>query len=245
MTNKDNHQHAQVILPETDSSPIPALDTATANRILNAALEYNKMDPSSIPVEVLQSWGNYQATPFRIAKKFTYLLIILTLLLPLLVFKPGITAERIEVSDKASSTATYQTSISGIIPVNRVTATLDGMQIPVHKNDGKEYTLEVSENGELVITAHAINGQVVSRKYEVNFLDTDKPEYLSSRTDGSYIYILVQDTFSGIDYDSISGISLVSVDTDAGELKIKRPSKVSVLKIPDNAGNMLELRVSP
>lgn len=228
-----------------DSKQLPALDSRTANKILNTALEMNKMAPSSIPVEVLEGWGNYNMTTSRLAKKLTYVLIIITLLLPLLVFKPMIFADRINVDEQQAATAIYNVSVKGIMPVSSVSATLDGEPLPVIQSSSRHFTIEAKQNGELVITASAINGQVSTRTYHVRYKDTDHPQYAGSRTAGDFMFITIEDGFSGVDWNSIEGITPVSVDEAKCEIKIEVPSEPTNMKISDNAGNTLELIVKP
>lgn len=242
MTDRYKNSQNQIGCPEAD---IPELDTATANKILNSVLERNNMTPTSIPVEVLKSWGNYNRNSFSISSRIVTVLIILTLLLPLTVFKPGIIAERTNVGDSQGRIASYEVNIRSVLPVSSVIATLDGEELAVSKDSSREYTLDVPDNGELIITARSINGQVTSRKYKVNYLDTEKPEYVDSRYSEDSIFITLSDTYSGIDWNSIEGVTPLSVDKDNCEIQISRPSEPVTIKVSDMAGNTLELRVSP
>ena len=52
--------------PSLNSTEIPALDTQTANQLLNNVFEACNMEPNSIPVEVLESWGNYKKAGIRL-----------------------------------------------------------------------------------------------------------------------------------------------------------------------------------
>lgn len=242
---KDIREINRIELGKHDISPIPSLDAMTANKILNAALETNKMDPTSIPVEVLENWGNFNRSTFRVAKKFTYVLLVFTILLPMLFITPNIVAERVNVGNSQTSSAMYDIEIKGILPARGVSATLDGVPIPVHQESTKDFKVEVTDNGELEITAVSINGQVRNRKYTVNYLDTERPVFLGSKLSGSSIIITVEDTYSGINYDGIEGLKVISFDKEEGTITFKLPSEPTVVKVPDNAGNLLEMLVSP
>ena len=58
--------------PSLNSTEIPTLDTQTANQLLNNVFEACNMEPNSIPVEVLESWGNYKKPAFDFGKMISY-----------------------------------------------------------------------------------------------------------------------------------------------------------------------------
>ena len=47
-------------LNNTEHTDIPELDTQTANQLLDNVFAACDMEPSVVPVEVLESWGNYK-----------------------------------------------------------------------------------------------------------------------------------------------------------------------------------------
>ena len=59
------------------------------------------------------------------------------------------------------------------------------------------------------------------------------------------MYLEILDTFSGIDYDHITGITPESVNTDTGVFAFHIPDNPTTVTIPDNAGNELTLLLSP
>ena len=56
--SKDNIPTFQSEELSLNNAEIPTLDTQTANQLLNNVFNACDMDPSSIPVEVLESWGS-------------------------------------------------------------------------------------------------------------------------------------------------------------------------------------------
>lgn len=243
--SRDIDEIKKIEIDAAEASPIPTLDEATANRILEAALEAGKIDPSSIPAEMLEKRGKPSRPAFGKAKKFTYALIIVTLLLPMMFITPSISAKRINISETLQSSAMYSIDIHGILPVRNVSATLDGEPLSVSKNSGKNYVATLDNNGELVITAVSINGQIRSRNYTVEFLDTERPVFIGSKYSESSIEITVEDTFSGINYNGIEGLKVISVDEEEGTITFQKPNKATAVKVPDNAGNILKMIVKP
>ena len=53
---------------KTAPKEIPPLDAQTANQLLNNVFTSCDMKPSVIPVEVLESWGNYKKPVFNFGR---------------------------------------------------------------------------------------------------------------------------------------------------------------------------------
>ena len=70
--SKDNIPTFQSEELSLNNAEIPTLDTQTANQLLNNVFNACDMDPSSIPVEVLESWGNYKKPSFSLGRYFWY-----------------------------------------------------------------------------------------------------------------------------------------------------------------------------
>ena len=226
-----------------NSAEIPPLDAQTANQLLNNVFEACDMEPSSIPVEVLESWGNYKKPAFDLGKFISYTFIVLLILLPLLFFHPNISAKRVNV--ESATDATYNISVETLLPVNNVNATLNGEPVALIEKGSKEYTTTLTKNGTLTITATTFNGQKATRTYEVTHLDTEKPKFIQSYTKDNQVYLVVQDTFSGINYAGITGLTPVSYDESTCTIVFQIPDSPQSVTIPDNAGNELTLLISP
>ena len=241
--SKDNIPTFQSEELSLNNAEIPTLDTQTANQLLNNVFNACDMDPSSIPVEVLESWGNYKKPSFSLGRFFAYIFTILLVLLPLMFIHPTIIAERKNV--KSATNAVYDIELKTLLPIRDASADLDGRPIALTKNGSHSYSAEITQNGTLTITAASVNGQTVTRTYQVSHLDTDKPELVNSYSQDGVVYLEILDTFSGIDYDHITGITPESVNTDTGVIAFHIPDNPTTVTIPDNAGNELTLLLSP
>lgn len=242
MTNK-KQSDLHFSNPSLNSTEIPELDTQTANQLLNNVFEACNMEPSNIPVEVLESWGNYKKPAFDFGKMISFTFILLLILLPLLFFHPNISAKRINVD--SATDATYNISVQTLLPVKSVSAALDGEPVTLIAKSAKEYTVALTKNGTLTITAKTFNGQKTTRTYEVTHLDTDKPVFIRSYTQDNQVFLIVQDTFSGINYAGITGLTPVSYDESTSTIIFPIPAEPQSVTIPDNAGNELTLLISP
>ena len=242
MTNK-KQSDLHFSNPSLNNAEIPKLDAQTANQLLSNVFEACDMEPSSIPVEVLESWGNYKKPAFDLGKFISYTFIVLLILLPLLFFHPNISAKRVNVD--STTDAVYNITVQTLLPVNNVSASLDGEPIALINEGSKEYTTTLKKNGTLTITATTFNGQKTTRTYEVTHLDTDKPQFIQSYTKDNQVYLVVQDTYSGINYSGITGMTPVSYDESTGTIVFQIPDSPQTVTIPDNAGNELTLLISP
>lgn len=222
---------------------IPPLDTQTANQLLNNVFTACDMTPSVIPVEVLESWGNYKKPAFNIGRFISYFFLIILVLTPLMFLKPSIVAERTGVT--TASDAVYDIHIKTLLPLRSVTATLNDEPVALTESAIHEYTTRLTDNGVFTVTTVAFNGQTSTRSYTVSYLDKDKPELLDSYSKDGYVYLKLLDTYSGINYEGITGLTVESYDAATGTVEFKIPDTPSTVTIPDNAGNELTLLLSP
>lgn len=226
-----------------NNTNIPELDTQTANQLLNNVFAACDMEPSVVPVEVLESWGNYKRHGFDFGRTVSHIFLFILILLPLMFFRPSIVAERTNV--KSTTNAVYDIHIKTLLPLQAVSATLNGNPIQLQEESSKEFKAEITDNGTLKIKAVSFNGQVTTRSYTVVHLDKDKPILKNSYSRDGYVYLEVIDTYSGIDYQNISGLTPEHFDTDTGIIAFPIPAEPTTVTIPDNAGNELVLLLSP
>lgn len=234
----------------TDSSSAQSLDLHTANGLLNSVFAACDMNPSSVPVEVLEGWGNYKKSKIRAVRVISYMILIILVLLPMMFFKPAVTAERTEVDYTAK--ATYEVTINSFLPPKEVSAFINGEPVAMIRSDTGGYQLEVSENGTLTIEVTSANGQIVAKDYEVTYIDTEKPALTRSYSEDGIVYLVVRDPYSGVAFDKISAVgsngepvASQSVDLKAGIISYVIPENPITVTIPDNAGNSLSLMISP
>ena len=117
-------------LNNTEHTDIPELDTQTANQLLDNVFAACDMEPSVVPVEVLESWGNYKKHGFNLGRTLAYIFLIVLILLPLMFFRPSIIAERTDV--KSASDAIYNIHIKTLLPLHSVSATINGTPVRLH-----------------------------------------------------------------------------------------------------------------
>lgn len=226
-----------------NNTDTPALDTKTANQLLNNVFNACDMEPSAIPVDVLEDWGNYKKTSFGFASRIGYFCILFLVLMPLLFIKPTIVAECTRVD--SATAAIYSIRIKTLLPIHEVTADLDGHPIAMTRKDRETYTCEVTTNGTLTIHAKGLNAQSSSRSFKVSSLDTEKPILLNSYSKKGVVYLEISDTYSGVAYEKITGLTPRTIDRESGVVSFDIPRQPTTVIIPDHAGNTLDLLLSP
>ena len=206
-----------------EHTDIPELDTQTANQLLDNVFAACDVEPSVVPVEVLESWGNYKKHGFNLGRTLAYIFLILLILLPLM----------------------YSIHIKTLLPLHSVSATINGTPVQLQEEGSKEFKAAVSDNGTLKIKAVSFNGQTTTRSYKVLHLKKKKPVLKDSYSKDGYVYLEVMDTYSGIDYPNIGGYAPDHFDTKTGMIVYPVPDEPVTVTIPDNAGNELVLLLSP
>lgn len=234
----------------TDSVQIQSLDHDAANGLLSNVYSACNISPSAVPVEVLEGWSNYKKSASRTGRIISYVILVILILLPVMFFKPNITVERTDVDYTAN--ATYQVAVSSFLPTKDISAEINGNSVPIGRSDTGDYQLQVSENGLLTVEVTSFNGQIASKEYEVTYIDTEKPTLVRSYSKKGIVYLVLRDMYSGIDYDSISAVDSDGQKTEAHSLDKKNgiisyliPEDPITVTIPDKAGNVLNLLVSP
>lgn len=233
-----------------NSGEVPKLDSDTASQLLSNVFAECNIMPNSIPLETLESWGNYKKTEFRIGRIISYTVLVLLVLLPLLFFRPTIIAQRTNVD--STNNAVYRIEIKTLLPVDGVIATLNGTPLELQRENSRTYLVSAAENGTMQIKATSLNGQYTVKDYDVTYIDMDKPLLTKSYTQDGQVYLIVRDTYSGIDYDNVSAlddgqntIKPVSFDKKTETIVFSIPSVNMVVTIPDNSGNELQILISP
>lgn len=229
---------------------IPELSADIASLLLNNVFAECDIIPNSIPLETLESWGNYKRTEFRLGRVISYTILVILVLIPLFFFKPTIIAQRTQVD--SSTAAVYEIQVKTLLPVDGVVATLDGDPLTLEKVNSRSYLTSIKQNGRLEIKATALNGQYSVKFYDVAHLDMDKPAFVKSYTENGMIYLILKDTYSGINYDTVEAlddnqgkVDPSSVDKKTGTIVFRVPTTPITVSISDNAGNTLQILLSP
>lgn len=228
---------------------IPDLDPEMISQILTNVYDACEAEPSEVPIESLISYSSYRQERHVFQKVLVIAALIVFILLPFLFVSP-----KFEITQAGNiGQPKYIIDVDTFIPVNVVSATMeDGSNLVVYESGIHEYTVQPAKNGKIDINVILANRQYQKGTIEVDELDTTAPHITSHKTENDIVYIYVDDDGSGIDYDKVYGMS-ASGDTVqpldySGKGKyvaFAYPEESLTVYIPDMAGNMLNLLVSP
>lgn len=224
----------------------PQLDMDNASKILENIFEANQMPPNTVSLDVLTSYSNYRKERFALQRTVLVFMMVLFLLLPFLFIAPYFSIDT--KFNEYGMNPSYQVTVDTFMPVERVTAVIDGRNIPVYEVDTHIYSIEPSMNGKMELTVKLVNRQTITQYVDVENVDLDTPTVISNTVDMDHLYLRVSDSGSGIDYDKIRAVTLsgeefapLSCDKATGQITFAYPKESFNAYIPDNAGNTLQL----
>ena len=147
-----------------------------------------------------------QSGPPRFLLGFLIPYVVINGLILLFVIQaPSIDASEPDTKDYQNAEVSFK--VSSLIPVKSVTASIEGQPVELEKS-GKTYKCILTENGNLTVTAVAINNMTKSSHIQVNLLDETNPviDEESVVLGAGYLEFIVSDTQSGVDWDSIYAV---------------------------------------
>lgn len=227
-----------------------ALDLDVASKILENVFEKSDVVPNTVPLEVLTAYSSYRKERFALQRTIIVIVMVLFLLLPMLFIAPSFTVTTAD-AETFTSTPSFNVSVEGFMPVARVTATIDGRNIPVYEVDAHQYSVEPFTNGLMKVSVTLINRQQLTHYVTVGNVDMESPVIVSNDSDGENIYLNLSDTGSGINFDKVKAIDTkgnvippVYCDESSGRIGFAYPEDSLNVYIEDNAGNTLQLVLS-
>ncbi len=232
-------------------SSAPQLSLDDASRILEQVFMANQREQSSIPLEVLASYSNYRRERFTLQRTILVIIMVLFLLLPFLFIPSSFTIEK-QASEHSIGSAdfnpVYRLEVDSFMLVERVTAVIEGRNVPVYETDSHVYSLEPPVNGRMEVTVVLANRQYQTRYVDVSAVDREAPAATACTRKGNFIYLYLSDSVSGVDYDKVEAVSLTgekilpdSIDEENGCLTFFGLEDTINVYVPDLAGNQLHL----
>lgn len=230
-------------------SSVPQLDLETASRILEHAFEANQMETNTIPLDVLVSYSNYRRERFTLQRTILVVIMVLFLLLPLLFIPSSFTVE--ELPGENAYNPVYRLEVDSFMLVERVSASIEGSNIPVYETDSHVYSIEPSRNGQMAVTVTLFNRQTMTQYIDVTAVDREVPVVTSCTRDENRINLYLSDWGSGVDFTSIqakdpNGVQVepASVDPDTGCVIFIGVTDTLNVFVSDMAANKLQLILS-
>lgn len=166
--------------------------------------------------------------------------------------KPSISSVKAAPSsDSSSAVVTFH--VDALFPVSDVSASLNERKVSVDILGSKDYSIEVTENGYLLLEVVSVSGIKSTQGVSIDSIDDQAPVIVSHAHRGSHIELHVADAGdSGIDYDGIYAATASSgvikpeaLDTANGLVVFPYPSEDMYITIPDKNGNRLVSLLEP
>ena len=147
-----------------------------------------------------------------------------------------------ETDDYRTTTATF--TITSHMPLRNVTITYNSEPLDLVKVGNKSYQATLTNNGILDVFMENFNGMSVSNYEVVDILDDEAPSITSYDMNEGQLTVVVTDSQSGIDYDSLYGtapdqtvVLPSSIDKTTGTVVFPIDQNGLTLSIKDLSGN--------
>lgn len=227
----------------------PQLQLEDASKILENVFKENQVEPNTIPLEVLTAYSNYRKERFSLQRLIIVIIMVLFLMLPLLFVPSTFTIQPNMAPDTTNPTFTLK--VTSNMLVKRITAVIDGRNVPIYEQDSHVYSIEPAVNGKMKVTVTLMNNQTATEYVDVQHVDLDAPVILSNTYDDDYVYLYLSDVGSGVDYENIMAVNSagetikpVSYEESSGCVTFSYPKDTLNISIPDFAHNKLQLIIS-
>ena len=231
--------------PRTKKAAVEELDLETAGQMLNNVLDICNYERATVPLELLTSYSRYRKERYALQRVLIVVMLVLFTLLPLLFFPPHLTVT-------GEEDGRVRLTVTGLLPVQSVSARLNGRNVAVYDAGGGVYLLTPTANGELRLSAMLINRQYTETVWTVSNLDDTAPTYVRAAAEGQELRIYMSDDRSGIDPDGIYALLQdeetevpVHWDAEDGCVVLDYPTEPVSLYVPDMEGNTLHLLLTP
>ena len=224
------------------------LNSDVADQMLQNIFNICEVEPNTVPLDNLKSYSNYRKDRFFLQKVILVIVMLLFLALPLMFIGP-----KIQVLEQVTQEPhqSYHLGVDSILPITSVTATVDGVNVPVYETQKKVYSIEPEISGTMTVTVKCVNNQWTTRQIQVSTIDREVPVVTDDSLRGDYVYLYLKDEGSGVAWDKIYAQSSQGetfkpdkYDAKAGWIAFRYPDSSINVFIPDKSENVLQLALT-
>ena len=148
---------------------------ATAENIF----EESEVEPNTVPAEALAGFEDLHRSRFLPHRIALAGIILLWILVPVLFIKSSCEISAGVMNDQ--NLPVYTVSVTTKLPVNKVTASLDGEPLQVYTKDSRTYAVNPDHNGTMEVKVTAANRQTSVSEVAVKEVDDQSPVLTESR----------------------------------------------------------------
>lgn len=222
------------------------LDQKAAGDILANVFDQCSQEPNPTPIETIRSRKRRHDVLLVLCWTVACLAIVACIILPI-----SMATARVEVSwveGTPAGSPVLQLAADSFIPIESITAYLDGKEVRVHEVAEQIYQLYPDQNGRLVLTLTLMNKHTTEATVEVVGVDHTPPQLVSSSLESGELEIFLEDTDSAIDFDGIYALSVngdrvepLRCNPGAGSVVFAFPEDSLNIFVSDECGNQLQL----
>lgn len=174
-------------------------------------------------------------------------------LMPGTVIPSSITNVSAATSDDMSS-ASVKFSINSLIPVDRISATLNNSSLTIKEYGYQKYSVDVSENGSLLLEVYTITGLYSSQSVQIDSIDDQAPHIKKHSLDNGNIKIYLTDgDGTGVNFSTASSYvpdtgtyqKPLAVNEEEGYVIFSYPENETYITVSDKNGNQMTAVLSP
>ena len=222
------------------------LDQKAAGDILANVFDQCSQEPNTTPIETIRSRKRRRNILVVLCWLLACLAMAACLILPITMATARVELSWVEGTPAGSPV--LQIATDCFVPIESITARLEGKEIRVHEVAEQIYHLYPDQNGKLVLTVTLVNKHSTEATIEVVGVDHTPPQLVSSALACGELEILLQDEDSPIDFESIYALSVdgtrvepLRYDPGAGSVVFAFPSSSLNIFVCDECGNQLQL----
>ena len=156
------------------------------------------------------------------------------------------------IADSGSATVNFR--INSLVPLREISAVLNNKPVEVLQESYQGYSVEVEENGYLLLEVETVTGMTSSQNILIDSLDDEVPQIVKHEKSGDGIIIYLSDgDGSGIDYANITAyyqetaqpVLPTAFSETKGYVVFEYPKAAIYIEIPDKAGNKITSILKP
>lgn len=231
--------------PDTGAASKAKLDNEAADQILANVFEFCNQEPNATSLEEIKAHKKQRRLLTFLCWILGILVVLVILILPLVMSTAKVEISWVEGT--APGSPVLQVATSGFIPIESITAHIDGVELKVHEMAEQLYYLYPDRNGKLTLTVTLVNKNSTEAEVEVVGVDHTPPQLIASQLEDGELEIWFRDD-GGIDFSSVYAMDMqgvkilpLSCDESNGSATFDFPEDSLNIFVSDTCGNLLQL----
>ena len=146
--------------------PRPMLSDDAASKLLANVFDACEQEQNSIPLETLASYSEYRREKHGLAKTVLIIMLLIFVALPFCFISPEFTITPLPADDP-TCLPVFEVNVDGFLPINLVTASVEGHGLTVFETGDRSFSIEPSQNGVMKVKVKLSNRQYAVKEIEI------------------------------------------------------------------------------